>query len=205
MRTKPQTLEGTRLLRLTRLVLTTAATLAAVAAISAPSALASTQPCAAATSTPIFASWGDLNLYSPFQGSTFEQGAQGWSWGGGSNIVAGDDDHLLSDVGSHAVQIPAGGTAKSPHMCVDSTMPSMRFFIRRVSGTGNLNVTATMDGSGGVATTVAAISGTPSWAPTAPLVFPVAVVGSNVQFLFTADRGSAFRIDDVLVDPYRRK
>lgn len=173
-------------------------------ALGAPIASADTSVCSTAPSSPVFGAWADQNLYTPFQGSNFENGAQGWSWGNGANIVSGDDDHLLTTSGSHAVQIPGGGTAKSPHLCVDSTMPSMRFFIRRVSGTGNLKVIATMDGAGGFTTTVATIAATPAWAPTAPLVFPVAMAGSNVQFLFTADPGTTFRIDDVLMDPYRR-
>jgi hypothetical protein len=191
-------------LRLTRPVLALAAACIATAAIGAPAALAASQTCAVATSTPSFAAWGDQNLYTPFQGSTFEQGAQGWSWGGGANIVAGDDDHLLSLTGSHAVQIPGGGTAKSPHLCVDTTMPSMRFLIRRVSGTGNLTITGSMDGAGGFRTAVATVSATTTWAPTIPLVFPTTIVGANMQFLFTADPGTTYRIDDIQMDPYRR-
>jgi hypothetical protein len=96
-------------------------------------------------------------------------------------------------------------------MCVDSTMPSMRFFIRRVSGTGSLTISGTLSGGKGKdSATLATMSATTSWAPTPTLVFPTdlaAAVGSGslgVQFLFTASPGSAFRIDDVEMDPYRR-
>ena len=57
---------------------------------------------------------------------------------------------------------------------------------------------------------LATVSGTSSWAPSAPVVFPsylADVVGDgslSAQFLFTADKGSTFRIDDVAMDPYRR-
>ena len=196
-------------MRLTRYALATAA-LAASVALSAPAAFAGPQPCAATSATPLFSAWGDQSLYSPFKGGTFEQGDQGWSWYGGALVIAGDDDHLLTGSGSHAVQIPSGATALSPHLCVDSTMPSMRFFIRRVSGTGNLTVTGTVDGAARLATTIAVVSGGASWAPSPAVVFPSILADAigtgslTAQFRFTADPGSVFRIDDVAMDPYRR-
>ena len=74
---------------------------------------------------------------TPFPGSAFESGASGWSWNGGANIVNGDSNVALG-MGSHAAQIPGGGQAKSPWLCVSATTPSMRFFIRRTAGTGFL-------------------------------------------------------------------
>jgi hypothetical protein len=163
-----------------------------------------TTTCPVVPSSTLFAPWGDPNSYAPFQGSTFESGASGWSWGGGSNIVNGDDDHLLTATGSHAVQVPGAGTARSPHMCVDTTMPSMRFFIKRVSGAGALTVTATLAGPAGFTTTIAAISGTTGWTPTDPIVFPNMMLGKDIQFLFSSPAGTVYRIDDVEMDPYRR-
>jgi hypothetical protein len=215
-------LEQGCLLRLFRPMLLGAATFAAVLSISVPGAAAkpagkstslaaTSQLCPAPSSSTLFAPWGDLNLYTPFQGATFESGSEGWSWSGGASILAGDDDRLLSSSGTHAVQVPGGATATGPEMCVDSTMPSMRFFIRRVSGTGSLTVSGTLSGGKGHdSATLATVTGAANWAPTPPLVFPTdlaAVVGTGsltVQFLFTASPGSTFRIDDIEMDPYRR-
>ena len=83
----------------------------------------------------MFGPWLDGAMYTPFPGSAFESGASGWSWGGGAKIVSGDSNVALK-VGTHAVQIPGGGQAKSPQLCVNATTPSMRFFVRRVAGTG---------------------------------------------------------------------
>jgi hypothetical protein len=168
-------------------------------------------PCAASQSSTLFAPWGDPSSYTPFPGATFENGGESWSWSGGAAIVSGDDDHLLTVAGSHAMQIPGGGSATSPTLCTDSTMPSMRFFIRRVSGTGKLTISGSI-GSGKTSSslTLATVTGSTTWAPTPPVVFPsdlVALVGAgslDAQFTFTADRGSTFRIDDVAMDPYRR-
>ena len=191
-------------------VLVLAAIVSSLAVVSVPMSSAATTQCTVGPSSAVFSAWGDQSLYTPFQGSTFENGAQGWSWGGSANIVNGDDAHLLGVAGSHSVQIAGGATAKSPHLCVDTTMPSIRLFIRRVSGSGNLTVSGTLDtGNGSFKTTVAILSATSTWAPTAPVMFPtpftaaVAAGGLNAQFLFTADLGTTFRIDDIEMDPYR--
>jgi hypothetical protein len=187
-----------------RSIVLAGAAVACMVGASAPAASAATTACPVTASSQLFAPWADANYYAPFQGSTFESGASGWSWGGGSNIVTGDDDHQLSATGSHAVQVPGGGTAKSPHVCVDNTMPSMRFFVKRVSGFGSLTVTATLSGTLGFTTTVAVVTGTAVWAPSQPVLFPNALLGSNVQFFFSSPAGTTYRIDDIEMDPYRR-
>jgi hypothetical protein len=188
---------------------------AAIAAlgVAAPNALAygSINPCAAAPTTTSFSFWGDDAQYAPFKGASFETGPSGWSWGNKANIVTGDDDHLLATSGSHAVNLPADGTAKSPWTCVDSTMPSMRFFVRRISGTGNLTVNGVLEGVKGQVTTIAAFQGTDAWQPSPVVVFPQTfasayLTGSvNVQFSFTSDPGTVYRIDDVQMDPFRSR
>jgi hypothetical protein len=210
------------LLRLSHPVLLVTAALATALAAGVPAAsatspakaavaLAQTQPCAVSSSSALFAPWSDSNLYTPFPGSTFELGAQSWSFKGGAAIVSGDDNALLGTGGSHSLQIPGKGSATSPSLCVDSTMPSMRFFVRRVSGTGNLTVIGTLGhGKTSDSATLATLAATAIWTPTTPVVFPstfAALTGDgslSAQFLFTADAGSTFRIDDISMDPYRR-
>jgi hypothetical protein len=184
-----------------------------VALAAVPLLLAS--PASAATACnytnlrPVFSPWLDPAQYTPFPGSTFEHGASGWSWGGKANIVAGDGNVALA-AGSHAVQIPGGGTAKSPWLCVNATTPSMRFFVRRTSGTGFLRVQGTLNGPTGKITSVAMTMGASgSWSPSPVVLFPPAFLtvlgtaGFQAQFLFIADAGSTFRIDDVELDPFK--
>ncbi len=181
----------------------------AVVAVAAPPASAATTACSTGTTSPLFGAWGDPGLYSPFKGASFESGASGWSWIGKANIVAGDDDHLLAATGSHAVDVPPLGGAKSPWTCVDSTMPSMRFFLRRVSGTGALTVKGTLAGGGMQLTTLATVYGSGTWQPSPVVAFPpsmmsaLAAGGLNAQFTFSADSGSEYRIDDVEIDPFK--
>ncbi len=176
--------------------------------IAASTAMAAS--CTYTNATPLFAPWQDDAAYTPFQGSTFENGASGWSWANGAKIVTGDSNPLLSAVGTHSVQIPGGGTARSPWLCVNSTTPSMRFFIRRVSGTGNLTIRALVNSGGNQLTTITTITDAGAeWQPSSVITFPALLTAStsgiNAQFQFTADAGTIFRIDDVELDPYLRR
>ena len=187
------------------------AAVAAACVLVPGTAAAAGTACKAAPTAAQFSRWGDLNQYKPFPGAAFESGASGWSWGNKANIVSGDDAHLLSMVGTHAVNIPATGTARSPWICVDSTMPSMRFFLRRVSGTGPLTVTGVLStGSGKMVTLVTILSPGTSWTVSPPIVFPpafmseIAAGGINTQFHFAAAEDSSFRIDDIYLDLFKR-
>jgi hypothetical protein len=202
----------------------TVAAFAAAAAIGVPAssakqspktastpALIASQACAISQGAAVFAAWGDLNSYSPFPDASFEASGAGWSFGTGASVVVGDDDHLLTQAGTHALQLAGGATVTSPFVCTDSTTPSMRFFIRRIAGSGKLTISGSAGtGKGAIGVTLASMTGTTSWAPSAPVTFPTqiaALIGSgslSARFTFTAERGTTFRIDDVQMDPYRR-
>lgn len=182
---------------------------ACVAAAGNPAA-ASAASCTYTQTTQLFAPWQDFGAYTPFQGAGFENGASGWSWGNGAKIVGSDSNPLLGASGTHSVEVPGGGTARSPWMCVNSSTPSLRFFLRRVSGSGGLTIKGVVSsGTNKVTTltTISAASGT--WQPSPVVLFPPFLVASstgiNVQFQFTADPGTVFRIDDVELDPYLRR
>jgi hypothetical protein len=183
--------------------------LACFAAVSSPPA-ASASSCNYTQTSQLFAPWQDYGAYTPFQGATFENGASGWSWGNGARIVAGDSNALLSSTGTHAVQVPGGGTARSPWMCVNASTPSMRFFLRRVSGSGTLTIKGVVSTGAKQVTTLTTIAGAPDvWQPSPVIVFPpfltASTTGINVQFQFVADPGTVFHIDDVELDPYLRR
>jgi hypothetical protein len=172
-------------------------------------------PAQAATScnytntSAVFMPWLDVAQYTPFPGSAFESGASGWSWGNKANIVSGDSNRALN-AGSHAVQIPGAGTAKSPWLCVNVTTPSMRFFVRRTAGTGALRVQGVLNGPyGKVSSLVTTIYADGTWRPSPVVLFPPAITtllttsGFQAQFLFIADAGSTYRIDDIQLDPFK--
>jgi len=186
-----------------------ASVLALFAAAGHPTA-ASAASCDYTQTSQLFATWQDYGAYTPFQGASFESGASGWSWGNGASIVSGDSNPLLGSRGTHSVQVPGAATARSPWMCVNSATPSMRFFLRRVSGTGNLTVRGVVSSGLNKVTTLTTISGASgSWQPSPVVVFPpfltASATGINVQFQFTADAGTVFHVDDVELDPYLRR
>jgi hypothetical protein len=192
----------------TRVGVIIAAVVACLVAASAP-ATASAASCSYAQTSDLFAPWQDLAAYTPFEGSGFEHGASGWSWGNGAKIVGNDSNTLLA-AGAHSVEVPGGGTARSPWMCVNSSTPSMRFFVRRVSGTGNLTINGVVSSGANKVTTLTTISGAGgTWQPSPVVMFPPfltsSATGINVQFQFTADPGTVFHIDDVELDPYLRR
>jgi len=173
-------------------------------------ATASAASCDYTQTSDLFAPWQDYAAYTPFQGAGFESGASGWSWGNGAKIVGGDSNPLLDSLGTHSVEVPGGGTARSPWMCVNSSTPSFRFFLRRVSGSGDLTIKGVVSSGTNKVTTLTTISGTDAnWQPSPVVVFPpsltASTTGMNVQFQFTADPGTVFHVDDVELDPYMRR
>jgi hypothetical protein len=180
---------------------------AALLAVAIPAHAATS--CNYSSVEPTFLPWLDLANYTPFPSSSFEQGASGWSFGGNTNVVAGDGNAALN-AGTHAVEIPGAGTAKSPWLCVNLTTPSIRFFIRRTSGNGFLRVKGVLSGpSGTMSLLVIPLWASTTWRPSAVVLFPPALLtvlsrGTfQAQFTFTADPGTTFRIDDVYLDPFK--
>jgi hypothetical protein len=166
--------------------------------------------CSYPTATPVFRPWLDTALYTPFPGSTFEQGATGgWASGVGTGVVTGDGNRLLA-AGTRSLQVAGGSSATSPWMCVNATTPSMRFFVRRVSGAGRLTVKGVLKAPDGRTTSVyATMTAGSGWAPGPVVLFPPAVMtillagDYKAQFVFVVDAGTTYRIDDVQLDPYK--
>jgi len=162
-----------------------------------------------AVSSP-FLAWGDAAPYFLVSGGSFE-GSHGWSLHG-STVVA-DTQPFQATVGlaPRALEMRGGSTATSPTLCADGTMPSLRVFVRRVSGNGLLRATATVPGGDGSTVDLGAFSAAPTWGPSAPLIIDPAMVNAlsltgalKVRLNLRADAGTVFRVDGVYVDPYRR-
>jgi hypothetical protein len=172
-----------------------------------------TASCPSVTSSPLLTSLGDSANYSPVQESTFEGAVADWSLNNAAVVSDNEPWTVISSTDSNALQIGAGGSATSPTFCVDSTLPSFRFFAQSL-GSGyhsGLNVLAKFtlaNGYSGTIPVTALNSGDySSWqvSPSLPLgsvLQPGQTV--TVQFVFAAGSGSAWEIDDVLLDPYAK-
>jgi hypothetical protein len=156
---------------------------------------------------------GDLAFYAPVAGGTFEDGGPGWSFNNASIVSGNEPWNVISSTDSNSLNIAAGGSAVSPTFCVDNTFPSFRFFAQAL-GSGyrsNLTVSArftlSTGQSGQIPISSLSASNYGSWAPTSPLPLGSALNAgqtATVQFVFSAGWGSAWNIDDVLLDPYAK-
>jgi len=156
---------------------------------------------------PVFLPWGDLATYYYAPNGGFESGSTNWSLSGGAAVVTQQNEPwYLSGFGSHALQIPTGGSAAA-NVCYGVTYPAVRFFVSgqngpavvhvRVVSRSLLGVLSILDGG----TFVAGSSWSPS--PKISTLFSAlaAPLGSKtMQLQFSVESGTA-QIDDVFVDP----
>jgi hypothetical protein len=92
-----------------------------------------------------FASIGDPNLYTLAPGESADDFAgTGWTLSGGAKIVP----TTLADgrVGS-VLDLPTGGSATSPLMCVASDYPSGRAMVRNVTGSAGASFSVAYEGT----------------------------------------------------------
>jgi hypothetical protein len=170
--------------------------------------------CPSVSAAQDLTSLGDYNFYAPVSGGTFEGSTAGWTFNNASVVSGNEPWNAVSSTDSNSLNIAAGGSATSPTFCVDSTLPSFRLFAQSL-GSGwrgtNLTVSAIYTLSGGQSGQAwlgRLYSGDySSWVatPALPLgsLLPTGQT-ATVQFVFSAGWGSAWNIDDVLLDPYAK-
>jgi hypothetical protein len=156
---------------------------------------------------PVFAPWGDWASYYFAPNGGFESGSTGWALSGGASVVTQNNEPwYLAGFGSHALQIPTGGTA-AINVCYGVTYPAVRFFVSgqngpavvhvRVVSRSLLGVLSVLDGG-----TFRANAG---WSPSPKISTLFSALGAplgskTMQLQFSVESGSA-QIDDVFVDP----
>ena len=156
--------------------------------------------------SPVFAPWGDGAGYYFAPNGGFESAASSWTLGGGSSVVAANEPWRLGGAGSHALQVPKGGSAATT-VCYGLTYPGVRFFVTGVRGTATVHVRVIARSLLGVLSILDGGSFTAgtAWAPSprvSTLFSAVAapVGAKSMQLQFTVESGTA-RIDDLFVDP----
>jgi hypothetical protein len=161
-----------------------------------------------------FSAWGDFNDYALSPGGDFESGAAGW-WLPGAAVTAGNQPFTIGTTGKTSLRIPAGASAVSAPMCIDSTFPHFRVFARNL-GTLKSTLRAEvlfLNSKGEIKATASGqiLAGSTAWFPSDSLkigvVFNSALAGgaAPVAFRFTAPKDAAWQIDDLYVDPYMRR
>jgi hypothetical protein len=158
-------------------------------------------------SAPVFAPWGDWASYYFAPNGGFENGSTGWSLSGGAAVVAQDNEPwYLAGFGSHALEIPTGGSA-AINVCYGVAYPAVRFFAAgqehparihvRVVSRSLLGLLSVLDGG--------TFTADQNWAPSPKISTLLSALASPVgaktmQLQFSVESGTA-QIDDVFVDP----
>jgi hypothetical protein len=163
--------------------------------------------CSTSTGSQVFAPLLDTRYYVPVPGGTFEAGTPSWTLTGGAATVTADDPF---DIGGRAettaLQVPGGAVATSPALCMDVTMPTMRYTVRADRAGAVLKLMESQDGGSWQTVASYTSSGTswaaPSYDLTGPLKMSTLTKNtSNVAFRLVAT-GGTFTVDDVYVDPF---
>src|SRR4051812_20039110 len=89
---------------------------------------------------PVFAPWGDWATYYFAPNGGVESGSTGWTLSGGAAVVAQNNEPwFLAGFGSHALELPTGGTA-AINVCYGATYPAVRFFVSGQNGPAVVHV-----------------------------------------------------------------
>lgn len=190
------------------------AALAAVA-IAAPAAQAATS-CGYSLFEQPFLTWNDSSTYVLSPSGSFEKGASGWTLASGAK-VSSPGNPLRSTSSKYALSLPAGSSATSPPICVETGYPYSRMFgkttVVNPSYTSSLKVELLYtDATTGqaITQTVTTLPNQAAWAPTPRITLPSTdsiKPDSNgrlwVRYRFTPLYTTAWMIDDLYVDPKR--
>jgi len=95
--------------------------------------------CPVPTDSQQFLSWGDRSLYTPAPGVSPDNfSGAGWVLSGGAKLI----NTVLADGSTGTVlDLPPGGSATSPVMCVESGEPIARQITRMVGTSASSNAT----------------------------------------------------------------
>jgi len=158
-----------------------------------------------------FSRWGDSSSYFLVPGGSFEGTAAqvGWTLSGSTLTSGNEPFHINSTSDDQSLLIDGGGSATSPVFCVDSTMPSLRFFVRQTAPGADLKVQGVVTTPRGpLALTVTDVpdGSLPSWTPVRVNLATNRIPRGwsvSAALRFVVPSSGSWQIDDVYVDPYR--
>jgi len=159
-----------------------------------------------------FLRWLDPMSYTLAPDGTFSGRARGWERHGARIVADNEPWRVHGDTVTAALDLPRGSSATSPAICVGLEHPTLRLFARNTgSALGELRVDVRFEDALGTVHTapIGLVTGAGTWEPTLPLPIVANLLPllpgqhTPVAFRFTpVGAGSAWRIDDVYVDPY---
>jgi hypothetical protein len=172
------------------------------AAQASPTSSVGLNSCSLSALSQPFAPWLDFANYELVPGGDFENSA--WTMTGGATLVAPSEPYAATGtLGSSSLFLPSAASAQSPPTCVDTTYPSIRFFI---GGTGSVAVSVRYGTS---VIPAGVVSGGGDWTPTPVMLTNSTALAApsggttQVSVTFTGLSGNAW-VDDVFIDPWSR-
>jgi len=167
-----------------------------------------------------FYAWNDSEWYGLAPGSSFPTSAKpsGWTFANKAVVIAGGNPFRPWSR-DYSAYLPANGSLTTPAFCVDQSSPYSRLFAttttQNAAYPGGLKVELIYTDAKtnkSVTRTMATLSQRSEWSPTEqfPLIDGTfnpkwdAKGLASVKYKFTAINGTAWRIDDLFIDPKRR-
>ena len=167
--------------------------------------------CPTQTTKQKFTKWGDSSSYFLVPGGSFEgtPAQVGWTLSNATLTAGNEPFHINGWSDDQSLLINGDGNATSPVFCVDSTMPSFRFFVRQTAPGSDLKVQGVVQTpSGPLAVTVADLpSGFHAWWTPVQINVDTSRIpaGDSIPaaMRFVVPGSGSWQLDDVYVDPYR--
>ena len=161
-----------------------------------------------------FLSWNDQGWYTLAAGGSMES-STGWQLSKAKVVSGNEPWYVNSRKDSRSMSVPAGASARSPFMCIDTAFPYFRVFARNTGATSSkLKVEVLFKDSTGaikVLPTAGISSSNSSWMLSGRMglasgqVAQAADGSAQVAFRFSPmDSVGKWQIDDLFVDPKRR-
>jgi hypothetical protein len=165
-----------------------------------------TSSCGSAALSQPFLDWGDSNYYTlaPGQADDHFDGG-GWTLNDGARISWA---RLHSGAVGPVLSLPAGSSAVSPPMCIDSDYPTARMLVRGIRARGSIEFKVSFTGRDGNFTDADSIDvATQRWSLSDPFQMGSDGLSGWVfgEFEFVAPRdGGVYQLYDFYVDPYNK-
>lgn len=170
--------------------------------------------CGSQSLTQSFLKLSDTGLYMPVRNAGFESGTKDWKLKGATVVTGNEPWKIGGTTHTKSLRLATNGTALARQTCVTLDHTHSRFFARALSKTATLKVEIIWDDEGDdFVATALTLKGADYGAWKASPISPMAAIVSSlyngeedeeVALRFTAIGGS-WDIDDVYVDPYRRR
>jgi hypothetical protein len=177
-----------------------------IAAVAGGSARAATTTDASACSAPTysfsqpFSALGDSNSYTLAPGQDVNSfTGKGWVLTGGAKIVT--TTLANGSIGS-VLSLPAGATAVSPPMCVNSQYPSARLTMRQLANGPAMHAYVAYTGSNTGAQSSGVVNGSSTWGASGAFQLHAGSLSGWQQatYTFVGDQGGA-QVYNFYVDP----